>query len=184
MTWRIHAWNAASGTGAVVSPHLGPYPFGPDANPVATTDFAPGEPVLVELDGTAGDYRVRTVTAARQRQPAATGHAALDALNALDLGDLAVDEQTPTSLRLWLGFCCVNCSPSAHITFRGVSSVIGLDADLVDPWFRLASPDERSTFDVPPGSEAYCIVTDHGDGRDGPLVFIVASSLIVEDVRR
>lgn len=183
MTWRIHAWDAASGTGAIVSPHLGPYPFGPGANPFATTDFAPGEPVVVELDGAPGDYRVRTVTAARQRPPAATGHPTLDALNALDLSDLAVDEQTPTSLRLWLGFCCVNCSPSVHIIFRGVSSVVGIEADLDDPFFRLASPEERGTLDIPSGSDAYCIVTDHGHGRDGPLVFIVAAELIVEAVR-
>jgi hypothetical protein len=178
MTWRIHAWDAASGTGAVVSPHLGPYPFGPDANPAATTDFTPGEPAVVELDGAPGDYRVRTVTAARQPTPAATGHATLDALNALDLDDLYVDDQTPTSLRLWLGFCCARCSPAVHITFRGVSRVIGIEADLDDPFFRLASPDERRTLDIPPGSDAYCIVAG-----DGSLVFIVAASLTVEAVR-
>jgi hypothetical protein len=186
MTWRIHAWDAASGTGAVVAPHLGPYPFGPAANVHATTDFALGEAVIVELDRAPDGDLVRTVTAQHQRQPAGTQTAALADLNRRKHGDLSIESRTDDALRLWLGDCCAWCGPSAHLTFHGVQSVHGLDddMDLGSPWFRLATADERRAhaLNVPAGAEAYGIVTQHGQGRDGPTVWVVATALTVEDI--
>jgi hypothetical protein len=47
---------------------------------------------------------------------------------------------------------------------------------------RLASAQEcaERRLSVPPGSTAYCIVTNHGNGPDGPRVFIVADAIDVE----
>ncbi len=36
MAWRIHSWSAATGTGEIVSPHFGPWSFGPEQNPEGT----------------------------------------------------------------------------------------------------------------------------------------------------
>jgi hypothetical protein len=186
MTWRIHVWDAASGTGAVASAHLGPYPFGPLANLYQTPDFVVGEEVLLELDRDDHDWRVRTVTAQRQRQPANTQTPALEALNRHRHHDLFVDSRTNDSLRLCLADCSA-CGPNAYVTFRGVQLIKGLDddTDLSWPWFRLASADERREhgLDVPAGAEAYCIVTNHGQGRDGPLVWIVAAAMDAEGGR-
>jgi hypothetical protein len=52
------------------------------------------------------------------------------------------------------------------------------DADFCDALFRLASADEIRThsLSIPSGARAFCIVTSHGQGRDGSPIFIVASS--------
>ena len=184
MTWRIQDWDAVTATGAVSSPHFGPHAFGPDQNRYGTSDFVPGEEVLVELDRDGDGWRVHTVTAARQRQPAGTQTAQLDALNRPRHFDAYVEAQTDTSLRLWLGDCCRPCGPSVFVTFHGVSRIEGLRDDLAldSPWFRMATADEQREhgLEVGPGATAYCIVTNHGHGRDGPRVFVVATGVDVE----
>jgi hypothetical protein len=59
------------------------------------------------------------------------------------------------------------------------------DGDYGEPLFRLASTDEirRHSLDVPEGARAFCVVTSHGQGRDGPPIFIVASSVRIVAAR-
>ncbi|MDQ3036143.1 MAG: hypothetical protein M3Y87_27325 [Myxococcota bacterium] len=181
MAWRIHSWSEKDGRGEVVSPHFGPWPFGPAENTQGTTDFRCGEEVFVELDGAPDAYVVRTVSPARERQPPGTE---LPDLAEANDRDLRLDRRSDDELAFWVGNCCEWCSPSApHLVFRGVTSFVGWDEDAPDfdpvcPLFRRASSDEARALElhVPDGSTAYCIVTRHGTGRDGPRVFIVARS--------
>lgn len=185
MTWRIHSWSREAKVGTVASAHLGPWGFGPEQNPFATHDFAVGEEVLVEVDRTRSGGVVRSVIAARQRQPEGTEHPAFAELNASRPGDMYVQEQTATTLCFWLGHCCERCSASWWlVSFHDPAVVHGLedDTDLDDSFLRRAAPaelDERGV-EVPPGCEAYCIVTNHGSGRDGACVLVVARGVSVE----
>ncbi len=186
MVWRIHSWCPESGAGTVVSPHFGPWAFGPDENPFGT-DFEVGEEVLVELDGPKGAYVVRAVTAARQRQPEGTACPAFAGLNAGTPGELRIDEWTEVELRFWAGDCCEWCSLEWWIVTFEHPITYGLDADtdLDNPLLRYASPAEREEHRllVPEGSRAYCIVTGYGIGREGPPVFIIAPRVAVEHRR-
>lgn len=167
----------------MASPHFGPWPFGPSEIAGGTRDFEVGEPVHVELDGPKDAYVVRKVTACRQRQPDGTTCRDFDALNARMYPDMHLEESTPGELRFWLGDCCAHCSDSARLRFHEPSAVIGLreDMDLDSPLFRLASPLEREEHGLDASSGvAYCIVTNHGNGPDGPRIFIVARRVSIE----
>ncbi len=185
MAWRIHTWSAESGIGSVVSPHFGPLSFGPAANTYGTTDFAPGEEVLVELDSPREPYVVRSVRLARQRQPEGTRWAAFDVVNGCE--DMRLEERGDDHLRFWRGDCCAWCAPAWSVIFSNVTSVVGLDGDEPDldaSLLRLASEEELTELHVPPGSRAYCIVTSHGQGRDGPRIFVVAGEATIEALPR
>lgn len=184
MAWRIRSWTAVTGCGEIVSPHLGPWPFGPEQNLSGVTDFAPGEPVVVELDATPTGYAVRWVVPACARQPAGTE---LPGLVALAGSDLRLDERIDDRLVFWAGDCCEHCSPSApNVVFAGVASVLGFDGDIGDvidrALVRRATEHEVAELGlaVAPGKTAYCVVTQHGQGRDGPSIFIIASSAEVD----
>lgn len=186
VAWRIHSWSENEGRGEVVSPHFGPWPFGATENFEATTDFRVGEEVFVELDGDPSSYVVRSVAVARKRQPPGTELPDFYEVNGSS--DLWLEMRSDGDLVFWAGDCCEQCSASARrITFHGVSSFIGWDEDAIDfdpscPLFRRASADEIRALDraVPDGSTAYCIVTRHGAGSDGPRIFIVARSAEVK----
>jgi len=134
--------------------------------------------VLVELEGTAPNFQVLLVRPTSQRQPNGTHWPPFDAVNGR-FGDAWIEEQSAQSMQFWLGDCCEYCTPNAvRLRFDGVTSVVGLDGDLdfSDPLFRLASPDEVHTnsLNVGPDHHAFCVVTSHGQGPDGPPLFIVA----------
>jgi hypothetical protein len=176
MAWRIHSWDATTCTGTVVSSHFGPWPFeSPES------EFVVGEDVLVELVGKPGSYGVTNVRHSRQRQPEGTSHPVLEELNAHRYEDCHVEAQTDDSLTLWLGDCCPFCCASLLVTFRDIKSIVGLSkhGDLDSPLFRLASVDERAqhALALADNAAAYCIVTNHGYGPDGPCVFIVAGAI-------
>lgn len=184
MTWRIHSWSPTTETGAVASPHLGPWSFGREQNPFRTHDFEVGEEVLVEVDRTSSGYFVRSVTALRQRQPERTECHDFDELNADRPFDVHIEEQTDAVLCFSLVDCCVWCSAwSWTVTFHEPVAIRGLDddTDLGAPLFRFASSAEidAQALEIPPGHGAYCMVNNHGGGRDGPLVFIVAKRVEV-----
>mgnify|MGYP007097596157 CR=1 FL=1 len=164
----------------MVSSHFGPWPFAGRAGDA----FHVGEDVLVELQGPPGSYRVENVRPARQRQPEGTQTPFLDELNARRLGDCYVEARTADALQLWLGDCCRYCGPSLFVTFRDVTAIHGLSehGDLDYPHFRLASAAERRehALAVDGAAQAYCIVTNHGDGPDGPSVFVVAGTIELE----
>ena len=184
MAWRVHGWSPDDLTGSVVSPHLGPWPFGPDQNPYGTLDFEPGEKVIVELDQTATGYLVRSVVAMRQRQPAGTTLDVFADLNARRHGDMRVEETPPGTLQVWVGDCCNYCGESTVVTFRGVERVVGLDdeLDLDSPLFRAASAEEAAEagLALEPNLTAFCIVISHGTGRDGPRIVIQAAAVELE----
>jgi hypothetical protein len=185
MAWRIHSWSPATETGAVASDHLGPWGFGPEQNPSHTLDFEIGEEVLVELDRTSSGYVVRSVTAARHRQPEGTECHAFDEINADRPSDVHIEDRTASELRFMLVDCCTWCSAwSWCVVFREPSAIVGLDddTDLASPLFRFASSAELEAhgLEVPPGHRAYSMVNNHGSGPDGPLVFIVAKGVEVE----
>lgn len=167
----------------MVSPHFGPLPFGSAENPAGTRDFAVGERVLVELDGPKEAFVVRSVVAACQRQPQGTECDALRALNAACPADMRLEEQSAGTVRFWVGDCCEHCADAWRLTFIN-PRIDGFheEMDLDNPLIRLASEEEcaERRLSVPPGSTAYCIVTNHGNGPDGPRVFIVADDIDVE----
>lgn len=167
----------------MASPHFGPLPFGAAQNPTGQQDFAVGERVLVEIDGPKDAYVVRSVIAACQPQPEGTECSELRQLNEAQPPDMHVEARSEGALRFWLGDCCERCADAWLLTFIN-PCVDGLEEemDLDHPWFRLASEQEcaERRLSVPAGSTAYCIVTNHGDGRDGPRVFIVATGIDVE----
>lgn len=183
MTWRIHSFSPASGQGTVVSPHFGPWGFGPAENPFDTRDFEVGGRVLVELDGPKHAYVVRAVIAERQRQPEGTACEAFAELNRARPPDVRVEESSEATLRLWLGDCCEACGDWWTVRFtnpRGAE--LDEDTDLDSPLLRYASDGEvaESGLSVLDGRRAYCIVTGHGSGRDGPRVFFTAERVEVE----
>jgi len=190
MAWRIHSWSAATRTGEIVSPHFGPWSFGPEQNPEGTADFAVDEEVLVELDGDKEDYRVRSVVRARHRadeMPAGTSCAIFERVNSARLPDMMIEERTDTELRLWVGSCCRWCGDSWGVRFSGVTSFRGLDDDtgLDEPIFRYATEAEvRSEgLEVPAGARAYRIIaTSYADGPRADPVFVVADSVEVESL--
>jgi hypothetical protein len=53
---------------------------------------------------------------------------------------------------------------------------LGEDLDASNPLFRLASSAEihEHRLFVPDGARVFCVVTDHGQCRDGPPVVVVA----------
>ena len=184
MVWRIHSWSPERGVGSVVSPHFGPWTFGPEENTYGTRDFEIGEEVLVELDGPKDAYVLRSVVAARQRQPAGTECPELAELNASHPGDMHITAWDDAKLTFWLGGCCEWCSGSSWRVRFDRPRVEGLDwdTDIADPLLRYASERERTENDlsVSERSRAYCVVTGHGGGRDGPRLFIVADEITVE----
>jgi hypothetical protein len=183
MAWTIHSWSPADGSGTIASPHFGPIPFGSAANVDNVKDFRIGEPVFAELDGHEPAFEVRLIRPFSQRQPPGTGWPAFDRING-HFGDAMVEHRSDRELGFWLGDCCQYCTPNpTRVRFDNVSSVVGLDDDTVfsDPLFRLASPAEveSNRLVVPSESKAFCIVTEHGQGLDGPSIFIVATDVRV-----
>jgi hypothetical protein len=177
MAWRIHSWDASTNTGEVVSSHFGPWTI--EGSPGDA--FAVGEDVLVELVGEPRAYRVTNVRHARQPQPEGTRLPMFDELNATLFVDCyVVDEQPERALKLWFGDCCRACGPSWHVTFRDVTLIKGLSehGDVDAPHFRLASEAERREHGLV--GNAYCIVTAHGYGPDGPPIFVVARTVEIE----
>lgn len=183
MTWTVHEWEQELGVGSIESPHFGPIPFDREANADGVQDFHRGEPVSVELDGTAPSIRVRTVRPMRQRQPTGTHSSVFDNVN-YRFGDALIEERTQEALQIWLGDCCSHCTPEPlRVRFERVACTSGLDEDIVleDVLFRLASPEEirERELSVPAEATAFCLVTSHGAGRDGPVAFVVAQSVRV-----
>jgi hypothetical protein len=178
MAWTIHTWSPADGVGTIRSPHFGPIAFDANANVDNVVDFHEGEPVHVELEGSAPAFLVRRLVPTHQRQPPDTHWPPFDAINGR-FGDARIEEQSGHSLQLWLGDCCDYCTPdSIRLRFEGVTMIDGLgeDLDMDDSLFRLASGSEirDHRLVVPDGARAFCIVTCHGQGRDGPTVLVVA----------
>ena len=94
-------------------------------------------------------------------------------------GPIAFEESSGHALQFWLGDCCEYCTPDPiRLRFEGVTMIDGLgeDVDMSDSLFRLASSAEirEHRLVVPDGARAFCIVTCHGQGRDGPTVLVVA----------
>lgn len=184
MAWRIHSWSPERGRGEVISPQLGPWGFGAAENPRGV-DFEVGEPVVVELEGPTDAGRVRSVVPCRQRQPERTEIAELAELHARRPVDVRVETWTEEVLRLWVGDCCEACSEVWwRLTFRRPSGP-AFDADRDDlsmPLLRYASDGEiaEHALEVSADRRAYCVVTDHGSGPDGPRFYLVADVLEVD----
>ncbi len=181
MTWRIHSWDPETRTGAVVAPHFGPLPFAEEQNVYGTRDFRVGEAVLVELDGPSDDLVIRSVIATHQRQPPGTDVPALAEAGGPHASDLRIQALEPTRVELWLGVCCDWCSPGRILRFEGVHHcAIDEDADLWNVLIRFASEEEsRALGEIPDGARAYCVVNDHGNGRDGARYLVVANRLSI-----
>src|SRR5262249_45578515 len=108
MAWTIHTWSVEDRAGTIMSPHFGPIAFDAGANIDDVADFAVGEAVLVELDGSPPNLVVRRLLPMHQRQPAGTHWPAFDAINGR-FGDVRVEEPSAHVLQLWLGDCCGHC---------------------------------------------------------------------------
>ncbi|MEM9187755.1 MAG: hypothetical protein AAGF12_01165 [Myxococcota bacterium] len=184
MAWKIHSWSEKTGKGTIASPHFGPWPFGPTENPMGTTDFRIGEEVSVHLEPHGDTYVVASVILTRQRQPQGTEWKTLQELGASHASDLEYTVVGDHELVLRLFDCCAWCSDVWTIRFRGVTThtlPCSDDSDLDNPLLRFASSTEldEHRIAVPENAEAYCVVTRHGLGLDGPRYFIVARSVEV-----
>jgi hypothetical protein len=178
MAWKIHTWSVADRAGSIVSPHFGPVAFDASANEDHVDDFTVGEAVLVELDGFPPNFVVRRLLPMNQRQPAGTRWPPFDVINGR-FGDARIEESSAHALQLWVGDCCDDCTPRpVRLRFEGVTTIDGLseDLDTSNPLFRLASSSEirEHQLVVPAGAKVFCMVTCHGEGRDGPTVLVVA----------
>jgi hypothetical protein len=178
MAWKIHTWSVEDRVGTIVSPHFGPIAFDARANEDNVDDFTLGEAVLVELEGSPPNFVVRRLLPMNQRQPAGTHWPPFDAINGR-FGDARIEELSAHALQLWLGDCCDHCTPNPiRLQFEGVTTIDGLseDLDTSNPLFRLASSSEihGHRLVVPEGAKVFCMVTCHGEGRDGPSVLVVA----------
>lgn len=179
VSWRIDDWNSETGCGTVVSEHFGPFPFDVSANTQSVPDFRPREAVLVQLDGKAPNFSIVGVVPTHQRQPAGTRVAELERILSAFV-DVRVDESPSGTVQFWVGACCDHCTPDAlrlrfeDVEFENVTD--DEDLDLEAPLIRLATPAEVSgnALEVSNGATAYCLVTSHGNGPDGPSRFIVA----------
>lgn len=183
MAWRIRDWSPESGHGTVEAPGVGILEFLPSANVDNVPDFIPDEVVWVELDGAPGCYEVTLVRPMAQHQPQGTQASDFAVFNGRFV-DVYIEQHNDDTLSLWLGNCCMRCTPDGfRVGFAGISSVHGLDDDTTfsSPHFRMASEAEieANALVVPTGSRAFCIVTSHGEGLDGPSVLIVATSVEV-----
>ena len=128
----------------------------------------------VTLDGAV--HRVTCVEPLAARQPAGTEAPELkDANGFFDYEILSMEAD-----RLVIGggdsraygFECA-------ITFEGVS-FLQLSPIFSHALFRTASPEERESLALPNDtSKVFCIVTEHGDGKDGPRFFVAADSASV-----
>lgn len=139
MAWTIHTWSAAERVGTIRSPHFGPIPFDANANIDNVDDFREGEPVLVELEGSAPTFLIRSLVPMHQRQPPGTHWPPFDAINGR-FGDVRIEELSGHSLQFWLGDCCEYCTPDPiRLRFEGVAMIDGLgdDLDMSDSFFRL-----------------------------------------------
>jgi hypothetical protein len=188
MAWTIHHWSAERGVGTIKSPHFGPVPFDAGANVDKVDDYREGEPVLVELEGEAPNFRVRKIRPMCQRQPDDSHFPGFDAVNGR-FGDASIEKNVTGTVQFWVGDCCGWCTPNAiRVRFDEVASVTGIDDDFefADPLFRLASPAEvrANQLVVPSGYTAFCVVTSHGQGPDGPPIFIVARAVQVVQPER
>lgn len=184
MAWRIHSWSPQDHIGEVVSPHYGPWSFGASENPTDIADFQVGEEVVVEIGAVTNDVApVLSVARPRTRHddmPSGTRCAVFDSLNAGPPDDMVIEEHVGDRLHLWLYDCCTQCGGPGHdVVFEGVSFVAGLDADLDEPWFRLATKEETDEYgaQVPDDSLAYTIVLE--PSLDNHNVFVVARSVVV-----
>lgn len=180
MAWAIHSWSGPDNGGSISSPHFGPIPFDAAANVDRVADFQVGEPVLVELGGDAPNFQVVLIRPMCHRQPQGTHWPLFDTINGR-FGDAFVEEQSSHTIQFWIGDCCEHCTPNpARVRFEGVTCVVGLvdDVDFSDPLFRLASPTEiqGNSLTMRAGQQAFCVVTSHGQGPDGPRIFIVAQA--------
>src|SRR6185436_2515859 len=130
MAWTIHTWSAADRAGTIKSPHFGPVAFDASANVDNVDDFHEGEPVFVELDGSAPNFLVRRLLPMDQRQPAGTHWPPFDAVNGR-FDDVHIEEVSADALQLWLGDCCGYCTPDPiRLRFEDVAIIDGLSDDL------------------------------------------------------
>jgi hypothetical protein len=150
-----------------VSPHFGPWGFGPSENPTGTLDYRVGEQVKVLLEGEKTDYRVASVEPLRRHLPPNEECEELRIINEWDFLDLAILEAGPT-VRLWLGYCCPWCHPQGgEVVFHGVTAThhVHPHTSFSEPVFRLATEAERIEHAIaaPPGGRVFCIETDDPD---------------------
>ncbi len=185
VAWRIDSWDPSTGRGSVRSPHFGPIEFGPAQNTCQVDDFGLGEAVWVELEGEAPNFRATEVFPFCQRQPAGTELPDLEPVSCR--GDVYVEESSPGEIKLWIGECCGwCCADPKYLTFHGVT-YDGFEASSEDSadcvLFRAATRGEiaEQGLRVANDCRAYCIVTGHGNGRDGPKLFVVARGTTIED---
>jgi hypothetical protein len=169
-TWRIDSWSSADRCGLVKGRHLGPFPFGEAETKVY--DYAVGEEVIVELvEESRGRWRVTKVIPKLARQPEGTHLPDLEkAIGLPDFGIRSYDGRTRV-LEIVGGMDLDY--PRVEIRFHEVE-LISCPTRFSDPLFRLASSDERRVFEGLEG-KVFCIVTEHGDGPDGPRHFVVAA---------
>jgi hypothetical protein len=177
MAWTIHSWSPDLGTGSISSPHFGPITFDASANVDHVVDFRVGEAVVVELDGVAPDFNVRTLRPAFARQPPDTDFPAFSLVNRR-FDDAFVEDYSAQTLLVWLGSCCQYCTPNpTRVRFGDVAVVKGMDVATLfsDPVFRLASRGEvvSNGLEVPDAATAFCL-SSFGEAPDGPHLYIVA----------
>jgi hypothetical protein len=173
--WRILTWSAATQTGTVAGPHLGPLRF--DGRLTSVRDFVPGEEVDVALEGNGAAMRVCSLSPLRARQPPGTEHAAFVELNPRKLYDFSVHSLESGALTI-VGSDDLTYSHSVEVIFSEMT-FLSLPVWFSQALFRLASQDEvaalRGQTDI--DGSTFCIVTNHGKGPDGPKYFVIASSV-------
>lgn len=173
-SWKIVHWDPVSRRGAIQGAHIGPVEFDERSTDVA--DYRVDEAVAAEVTLDGKVYRVTHVEPLAARQPVGTEAPELKDANgffdyeilSMEADRLVIGGGDSTAY----GFECV-------ITFEGVS-FLQLSPLFSHALFRTASPEERDSLAVPiAAGQVFCIVTEHGDGKDGPRFFVAADSASV-----
>jgi hypothetical protein len=173
-SWKIVRWDPRSKRGAIQGAHIGPVEF--DERSTEVADYCKGEAVDAKVTLEGGVYCVTHVEPLAARQPAGTEASELKDGNgffdyeilSMEADRLVIGGGNSTAY----GFECA-------ITFEGVSFV-QLAPQFSHALFRRASTDEKESLTVPiAAQQLFCVVTEHGNGEDGPRFFIAADSASV-----
>jgi hypothetical protein len=170
--WRVKEWNPLSRTGRIRGAHL-QLEVTPEM--IAVEELIVGEDVGVDLESTDPVPRARRVWPLKARQPTGSARQEFAELNAAELFDFEVESFTSGALTI-IGGHDLAYSHDFEIVLHDIAWYSGAFY-FHHALFRAASTEESAA--IPPDARAegtaFCIVTDHGNGADGPRFFAVAS---------
>jgi hypothetical protein len=174
--WRVTTWDRSTGTGVIEGPHLS---LSVSRDVVDVGELFVGEEVGVDLASVEPVLCARRVWPLRARQPVGTARPEFAEINQVGLWDFEVKELQRGTMTIIAGDDLMY-SHEVEISFQGVAWYSGAFG-FSHAHFRGASEEERQSLptDVCSGLQVFCIVTEHGNGPDGPKCLVTAERVSV-----